>query len=125
MVYYRTYTMRQVLARPQAGRLEYDKTNQLHLAACGLGRAKLERCPVAVIRESWFVGPHHLVDRPCSAPTNVPAGAVLGYRKDRTGEPYGLIAPSHAGAGRGGTCGVSLTFCCRPSASSWIKTPPT
>ena len=59
----------QVLKLDSGRALGYDKTNQLHLAAVAMGRAKLERCPVAVIRESWFVGPHHLVDRPALLPT--------------------------------------------------------
>ena len=91
--------------------LEYDKTNQLHLAAVAMGRAKLERCPVAVIRESWFVGPHHLVDRPCSAPHNMyPLVPFWGYRKDRTGEPYGLIVRAMPAQDEVNLRRIKLTF---------------
>ena len=111
VVYYRTYTMRQVLKLDSGRALEYDKTNQLHLAAVAMGRAKLERCPVAVIRESWFVGPHHLVDRPCSAPHNMyPLVPFWGYRKDRTGEPYGLIARAMPAQDEVNLRRIKLTF---------------
>ena len=111
VVYYRTYTMRQVLKLDSGRALEYDKANQLHLAAVAMGRAKLERCPVAVIRESWFVGPHHLVDRPCTAPHNMyPLVPFWGYRKDRTGEPYGLIVRAMPAQDEVNLRRIKLTF---------------
>ncbi|WFC15426.1 CHASE3 domain-containing protein [Aeromonas salmonicida] len=111
VVYYRTYTMRQVLMLDSGRALEYDKSNQLHLAAVAMGRAKLERCPVASIRESWFVGPHHLVDRPCSAPHNMyPLVPFWGYRKDRSGEPYGLIARAMPAQDEVNLRRIKLTF---------------
>ncbi|WP_421289794.1 portal protein [Aeromonas veronii] len=111
VVYYRTYTMRQVLMLDSGRALEFDKSNQLHRAAIASGRARLERCPVAVIRESWFVGPHHLVDRPCTAPHNMyPLVPFWGYRKDRTGEPYGLIARAMPAQDEVNLRRIKLTF---------------
>ncbi|WP_323950248.1 portal protein [Aeromonas veronii] len=111
VVYYRTYTMRQVLMLDSGRALEFDKSNQLHRAAIASGRARLERCPVAVIRESWFVGPHHLVDRPCAAPHNMyPLVPFWGYRKDRTGEPYGLIARAMPAQDEVNLRRIKLTF---------------
>lgn len=111
VVYYRTYTMRQVLMLDSGRALEFDKSNQLHRAAIASGRARLERCPVAAIRESWFVGPHHLVDRHCTAPHNMyPLVPFWGYRKDRTGEPYGLIARAMPAQDEVNLRRIKLTF---------------
>jgi len=93
VVYYRTYTMRRVLLLESGRAIEFDEHNELHLAAVALGRGVVEKQPVATIREAWFAGPHALVDRPCSAPHNMyPLVPFWGYRKDRSREPYGLIA---------------------------------
>ncbi|PTT56197.1 portal protein [Aeromonas sp. HMWF015] len=111
VVYYRTYTTRQVLLLDSGRALEFNKGNQLHRAAVAMGRARVERRPVAVIRESWFVGPHHLVDRPCSAPHNMyPLVPFWGYRKDRTGEPYGLIARAMPAQDEVNLRRIKLTF---------------
>lgn len=92
VVYYRTFNNKDVLMLDSGRAVEFDKTNQLHLAALALGKARVERCPVQVIREAWFAGPHKLADRPCNAPHNMfPLVPFWGYRKDKTGEPYGLI----------------------------------
>lgn len=93
VVYYRTYQTKDVLFLDTGRVIEYDKFNLLHIAAIHAGRAQLERRPCSVIREAWFAGPHSLVDRPCSAPYGMfPLVPFWGYRKDSTGEPYGLIA---------------------------------
>ncbi|MGY3892832.1 portal protein [Aeromonas enterica] len=93
VVYYRSYTTRRVLLLGSGRVIEFDEDNQLHIVALALGRGVVERQPVASIREAWFVGPHPLVDRPCSAPHNMyPLVPFWGYRKDRSREPYGLIA---------------------------------
>lgn len=92
VVYYRTYNMRKVLMLESGRAIEYDAKNELHRAALALGKAWLEECPVATIREAWFAGPHFLVDRPCSAPHNMyPLVPFWGYIKDASREPYGLI----------------------------------
>lgn len=92
IVYYRTYESKVVLKLENGRALEYNKDNQLHRTALAMGKAVLERCPVAVIREAWFAGPHFLVDRPCSAPHGMyPLVPFWGYIKDSSREPYGLI----------------------------------
>ncbi|MFM5393159.1 portal protein [Aeromonas veronii] len=111
VVYYRTYSMKEVMLLDSGRVLEFDKRNQLHLAAISIGRAQLARRPVATIRESWFVGPHHLVDRPCSAPHNMyPLVPFWGYRKDRSGEPYGLIARAMPAQDEVNLRRIKLTF---------------
>lgn len=93
VVYYRTYTTSRVLLFESGRAIEFDERNELHMAAVALGRAVVEHRPVATIREAWFAGPHALVDRPCSAPHNMyPLVPFWGFRKDRSREPYGLIA---------------------------------
>lgn len=93
VVYYRTYTMRKVLTLENGRAIEFDPGNQMHVVALALGKGVLENAPVPVVREAWFAGPHFLVDRQCSAPHGMyPLVPFWGYRKDRTREPYGLIA---------------------------------
>lgn len=95
VVYYRTFERREVLMLESGRAIEYNKHDMAHMVALGLGKATLERRPVSVIRESWWVGPHHLTDRPCDAPYGMfPLVPFWGYRKDGSGEPYGLIARS-------------------------------
>ncbi|MBM7455179.1 hypothetical protein HNR62_001039 [Oceanisphaera litoralis] len=93
VIYYRTFERRKVLMLESGRALEYDQHDMAQLIALQLGRAQLETRPVSVIREAWWVGPHHLADRPCDAPYGMfPLVPFWGYRKDRSGEPYGLIA---------------------------------
>lgn len=93
VVYYRTYETKDVLFLDSGRVIEYDKFNLLHVTAIHAGKAQLERRPCSVIREAWFAGPHPIVDRQCAAPYGMfPVVPFWGYRKDGTGEPYGLIA---------------------------------
>ncbi|EIZ9716189.1 portal protein, partial [Escherichia coli] len=71
----------------------FDKNNLMHAVAVASGRVQVRVGRVSRIREAWFVGPHFIVDRPCSAPQGMfPLVPFWGYRKDKTGEPYGLIS---------------------------------
>lgn len=111
VVYYRTFTTRDVLMLDSGRALEFDKRSPLHMAAIQSGRARVERRPVAAIRESWFAGPHHLIDRPCSAPHNMyPLVPFWGYRKDSSGEPYGLIARAMPAQDEVNLRRIKLTF---------------
>lgn len=93
VVYYRTFEQRKVLMLDSGRAIEFNKDDIAHLIAIQLGKAQLESRPVSVIREAWWVGPHHLIDRPCDAPYGLfPLIPFWGYRKDKSGEPYGLIA---------------------------------
>ncbi|EIG3691733.1 portal protein, partial [Escherichia coli] len=69
------------------------KNNLMQAVAVASGRVQVKVGRVSRIREAWFVGPHFIVDRPCSAPQGMfPLVPFWGYRKDKTGEPYGLIS---------------------------------
>ncbi|GAA4493490.1 portal protein [Pseudaeromonas paramecii] len=93
VIYYRTFDTKQVLVLASGRMVTFDKNNQLHRAAVGLGKAMVQKMPVSTIREAWFAGPHFLADRECSAPHGMyPLVPFWGYRKDATNEPYGLIA---------------------------------
>lgn len=93
VVYYRTFEHRQVLMMDTGRVVEFEKDNIAHAMAVDMGKAELVKRPVSIIRESWWVGPHELVDRECKAPYGqFPLVPFWGYRKDRSGEPYGLIS---------------------------------
>lgn len=73
--------------------LEYDKDNVVHVAAVQAGKVKLEYAAFPKMREAWFVGPHRIVDRFCPTPdAKDPLVGFIGYKKDNSGEPYGLIS---------------------------------
>lgn len=92
VVYYRTYTKMDVIKFDNGRVLQYDKNNIMHVVAAATGRVKIMSAPVSRIREAWFVGPHRIVDRRCTAPQGMfPLVPFWGYRKDENGEPYGLI----------------------------------
>jgi len=71
---------------------EYDENNTVHVAAVQSGKIKLEYAAFPKTREAWFVGPHRIIDRFSPAPdAKDPLVGFIGYKKDRSGEPYGLI----------------------------------
>ncbi|HDL7646320.1 TPA: portal protein [Yersinia enterocolitica] len=91
VIYYRTFLSLPVMTLSQGRVVEYDKHNKLHVVAVATGRATLTVTRVSRVREAWFVGPHFLIDRPSSAPQGMfPLIPFWGYRKDKTGAPYGL-----------------------------------
>ncbi|UXD25316.1 hypothetical protein FORC065_2512 [Yersinia enterocolitica] len=91
VIYYRTFLRLPVMTLSQGRVVEYDKHNKLHAVAVATGRATLTVARVSRVREAWFVGPHFLIDRPSSAPQGMfPLIPFWGYRKDKTGAPYGL-----------------------------------
>ena len=93
VIYYRVYRRVPVLAFPSGRCVAYDKNNVMHGTALGMGKAQLTERLTQEIREAWFVGPHNVGDRKCKAPYGLfPLVPFWGYRKDLTGEPYGLIA---------------------------------
>ncbi|MEE3649464.1 MULTISPECIES: portal protein [unclassified Brenneria] len=91
VVYYRTY-QRMPVMELQSGRvIQFDKNNVMHAVALATGRVSVSMARVSRIREAWFVGPHFIADRPCEAPQGMfPLIPFWGYRKDKTGAPYGL-----------------------------------
>ncbi|EFC3980082.1 portal protein [Escherichia coli] len=93
VVYYRTFERLPVIELSNGRVVAFDKNNLMHAVAVTSGRVQVRVGRVSRIREAWFVGPHFIVDRPCSAPQGMfPLVPFWGYRKDKTGEPYGLIS---------------------------------
>lgn len=93
VVYYRTFDRLPVMTLSSGRVVAFDKNNLMHAVAVASGRVQVRVGRVSRIREAWFVGPHFIVDRPCSAPQGMfPLVPFWGYRKDKTGEPYGLIS---------------------------------
>ncbi|PWC10539.1 portal protein [Brenneria corticis] len=91
VVYYRTYQQLPVLELSNGRVIQYDKNNVMHAVALATGRVSVTMSRVSRIREAWFVGPHFLGDRPCCAPQGMfPLVPFWGYRKDKSGAPYGL-----------------------------------
>ena len=93
VIYYRVYKRIQVLETDSGRCTAYDKNNLLQSTLLGMGKAFLSERVIQEMREAWFIGPHKIGDRPCKAPYGMfPLVPFWGYRKDSTGEPYGLIA---------------------------------
>lgn len=91
VIYYRTFQRLPILQLSNGRVVEYDKNNVMHTVAVATDRVQVTMARVSRIRESWFVGPHFIIDRPCTAPQGMfPLIPFWGYRKDKTGAPYGL-----------------------------------
>lgn len=91
VIYYRTFQRLPILQLSNGRVVEYDKNNMMHAVAVATDRVQVTMARVSRIRESWFVGPHFIIDRPCTAPQGMfPLIPFWGYRKDKTGAPYGL-----------------------------------
>ncbi|WP_173636211.1 portal protein [Paramixta manurensis] len=91
VIYYRTFARIPVMYLQNGRAIQYNKNNIMHATAVAMGRVRVEMARVSRVREAWFIGPHALVDRPCSAPQGMfPLVPFWGYRKDRNGAPYGL-----------------------------------
>ncbi|GGI85717.1 portal protein [Shewanella hanedai] len=93
VVMYKVWQRSHVIKLSDGRVIEYDPKNQVHVAALQSGKVKLSYAAFPKVREAWFVGPHRIVDRPCSAPDGkdslIP---FIGYQKDSSGEPYGLVS---------------------------------
>lgn len=93
VIYYRVYKRVPVLELESGRCVVFDKNNVLHNTLLGMGKGQLADRLIQEIRETWFIGPHQIGDRVCQAPYGMfPLVPFWGYRKDSTGEPYGLIA---------------------------------
>ncbi|EKN4700387.1 portal protein [Yersinia ruckeri] len=91
VIYYRTYQRLPVMQLSNGRVVLFDKNNVMHAVAVASGRVQITMARVNRIREAWFVGPHFITDRPCTAPQGMfPLIPFWGYRKDKTGAPYGL-----------------------------------
>ncbi|HBC1012611.1 TPA: portal protein [Escherichia coli] len=93
VVYYRTWQRIPVIELNNGRVVAFDKNNLVQAVAVASGRVPVSVGRVSLIREAWFVGPHFIVDRQCSAPQGMfPLVPFWGYRKDKTGAPYGLVS---------------------------------
>lgn len=93
VVYYRVYQRMPVIELNNGRVVAFDKNNLIQAVAVAIGRVQVTIGRVSRIREAWFVGPHFITDRPCTAPQGMfPLVPFWGYRKDKTGEPYGLVS---------------------------------
>ncbi|CZF79713.1 portal protein [Grimontia marina] len=91
IVYRRHYNAVTVMCLGDGRVVEYDKHNLRHATAVAMGRVKLKTGQTSHITETWFAGPYRLEQRPCQAPRGMyPIVPFYGYRKDKSGEPYGL-----------------------------------
>lgn len=91
-VWYRTWKSSPMLKLPDGRWVEYDRKNDLHVAAVAQGLVTPQVLPLPKMRLSYWIGPHRLVDVPSPYDHNrFPYVPFFGYREDRSGAPYGLI----------------------------------
>ncbi|WP_407330562.1 portal protein [Enterovibrio sp. 27052020O] len=93
IVYRRVIERKPVIHLSDGRVIEFDKNNLAHATAVAMGRAEVTIGQTSTIIETWFAGPHKLGARKCQAPYGMfPIVPFFGYRKDKSGEPYGLIS---------------------------------
>ncbi|MEZ8965501.1 portal protein [Vibrio breoganii] len=93
IIYKREIKQKAVLQLNNGRTVLFNEKSQEHQMAVIMGKAKLTKGQVSEIKETWFAGPHHLGERPCTAPNGMfPLVPFWGYRKDANGEPYGLVS---------------------------------
>lgn len=93
VVQYKVWKRAHVIKLSDGQVLEFDKENTVHIAAVQSGKVKLEYAAFPKMREAWFVGPHRITDRASLAPDGKDSLiAFVGYQKDSSGEPYGLVS---------------------------------
>ncbi len=111
IIYYRTIERKKVLELSDGRVIEYQSTNPAHVAAVESGRVQIKMAQMSRIIESWYAGPHHLGERDCQAPQGMfPIVPFFGYRKDSSGEPYGLIHNSIPAQNEVNFRRIKLTF---------------
>ncbi|HIF9115473.1 TPA: portal protein [Photobacterium damselae] len=92
IIYYRQIERKPVLELSDGRVVEYQADNPVHAVAVATKRVGIKMAQVSHLIESWYAGPHHLGERACQAPQGMfPIVPFWGYRKDSSGEPYGLI----------------------------------
>lgn len=95
IVYVRHIERKPVLDTLDGRVIEFDKNDLAHAMALAMGRAEVRLAQVSTIKEEWYAGMYHLGTRDCEAPNGMfPIVPFWGFRKDSSGEPYGLIARS-------------------------------
>lgn len=93
IVYVRHIERKAVLETQDGRVMEFDPNDLAHAMALAMERATLRQAQVSRIKEEWYAGMYHLLSRDCAAPNGqFPIVPFWGFRKDASGEPYGLIA---------------------------------
>ncbi|EOA3857467.1 portal protein, partial [Vibrio cholerae] len=93
IVYVRHIERKAVLETQDGRVMEFDPNDLTHAMALAMERATLRQAQVSRIKEEWYAGMYHLLSRDCAAPNGqFPIVPFWGFRKDASGEPYGLIA---------------------------------
>ena len=82
-----------VVLKTKTGRVvEFDESNQNHVAVVEAGLGMLKKATVARIRRSYWMGPVMLHDEATPYPhPHFPYVPFWGYREDMTGVPFGLV----------------------------------
>ncbi|EMB7844674.1 portal protein [Vibrio vulnificus] len=93
-VVYVRHIERKPVVETQDGRVvEFNQNDLPQAMAIAMGRATVRQAQVSRIKEEWYAGMYHLMSRDCEAPFGMfPIVPFWGFRKDSSGEPYGLIA---------------------------------
>lgn len=95
IIYVRHIERKPVLDTLDGRVIEFEKDNLAHAMALAMGRAEVRLAQISTIKEEWYAGMYHLGSRECEAPNGMfPIVPFWGFRKDSSGEPYGLIARS-------------------------------
>lgn len=80
------------VVQTKGGPVIFDETNQNHMQAYYQGLVNPQPATYRRVRQSFWLGPHCLVDRWNPSPGNeigwVP---IICYMEDQTGAPYGLV----------------------------------
>jgi len=87
-VWYRTHIKASVMKTPEGNVIQYDAKNPAHRAAVSHGMVTVETGNFPVMRLSYFLGPHRVMDIPSPLPHgHFPYIPVWGFREDGTGIP--------------------------------------
>lgn len=90
-VWYRVYVTVQVIMIEDRA-VEYDGANPAHVETVQSGLVKLTSAVVDRVRQSFWVGPYQLTDRPTPYKHNrFPYVPFFGFREDLSGAPYGMV----------------------------------
>ncbi|WP_282476632.1 portal protein [Vibrio sp. ABG19] len=93
ILYIRHIERKPVVETPDGRVVEFDKNDLIQAMAIAMGRATVRQAQVSRIKEEWYAGMYHIMSRDCDAPMGMfPVVPFWGFRKDSSGEPYGLIA---------------------------------
>ena len=91
-VWYRQWVKDAVITTSSGRAIRYDPKNTMHRAAVQSGSVQVSKAMFPVMRMSYFLGPHRVLDIASPLPHDqFPYIPFWGFREDGTGIPYGLI----------------------------------